>query len=206
MRNKETGEFEVIVGNRQLLSGFFIVALLFAVAFAMGYVVGQNSPRSAKVAANGIQPPTPAGEVRPQPAAPVTPAVSAPEAGGEAGAEGGTPAEAAPQPTTQPARDPGAPAPAQQQAQKEPAPAIATAPLSGPPGTYWQVMALSAPEAEIVYRTLKDKGFPSVMTQGPNNLVRVLVGPYADTLSMGKAKTELEDAGFRNGFRYVIRK
>ena len=48
MRNNETGEFELIVGNRQLLSGFFIVVLLFAVAFAMGYVVGQNSPRSAK--------------------------------------------------------------------------------------------------------------------------------------------------------------
>ena len=48
MRNNETGEFELIVGNRQLLSGFFIVVLLFAVAFAMGYVVGQNSPRSSQ--------------------------------------------------------------------------------------------------------------------------------------------------------------
>ena len=50
MRNNETGEFELVVGNKQLLSGFFIVVLLFAVAFAMGYVVGQNSPRSAKLA------------------------------------------------------------------------------------------------------------------------------------------------------------
>ena len=48
MRNNETGEFELVVGNRQLLSGFFIVVLLLAVAFAMGYVVGQNSPHSAK--------------------------------------------------------------------------------------------------------------------------------------------------------------
>ena len=29
MRNNETGEFELVVGNRQLLSGFFIVVLLF---------------------------------------------------------------------------------------------------------------------------------------------------------------------------------
>ncbi len=42
MRNKETGEFELVVGNRQLLSGFFIVVLLFAVVFAMGYILGQN--------------------------------------------------------------------------------------------------------------------------------------------------------------------
>jgi hypothetical protein len=48
-----------------------------------------------------------------------------------------------------------------------------------------------------VVRTLKDKGFPATMSQGPNNLVRVLVGPYTDTLTMGKAKTELENAGFR---------
>src|SRR5215470_9021228 len=48
MRNNETGEFELVVGNRQLLSGFFIVVLLFAVSFAMGYVVGQNSPRGGK--------------------------------------------------------------------------------------------------------------------------------------------------------------
>jgi hypothetical protein len=51
MKNNETGEFELVVGNRQLLSGFFIVVLLFAVAFAMGYVLGQNSPRSARIAA-----------------------------------------------------------------------------------------------------------------------------------------------------------
>ena len=34
------------------------------------------------------------------------------------------------------------------------------------------------------------------MSPGPNNLVRVLVGPYNDTQSMGKAKTDLENAGF----------
>ena len=56
MRNNETGEFELVVGNRQLLSGFFIVVLLFAVAFAMGYVVGQNSPRSAKAAGRTREP------------------------------------------------------------------------------------------------------------------------------------------------------
>ena len=35
MRNNETGEFELVVGDRQLLSAFFIVVLLFA---ASGHV------------------------------------------------------------------------------------------------------------------------------------------------------------------------
>src|SRR6476619_7499034 len=72
MRNNETGEFELVVGNRQLLSGFFIVVLLFAVAFAMGYVVGQNSPRSGKGATEtAAATPPGAADRRPQPAASV---------------------------------------------------------------------------------------------------------------------------------------
>src|SRR5579885_3705746 len=51
MKNNETGEFELVLGNRQLLSGFFVVALLFGVAFAMGYIVGRNSAPSPKLQA-----------------------------------------------------------------------------------------------------------------------------------------------------------
>src|ERR1039458_122659 len=53
MRNNETGEFELVVGNKQLLSGFFIGVVLFALAFVMGYVVGQNTQRPAKLASEG---------------------------------------------------------------------------------------------------------------------------------------------------------
>src|ERR1017187_4966419 len=77
MRNNETGEFELVVGNKQLLSGFFIVVLLFAVAFAMGYVVGQNTQRPVKLASEGgaasTAANTAAADSRPQPASPVTP-------------------------------------------------------------------------------------------------------------------------------------
>ena len=90
MRNNETGEFELLVGNRQLLSGFFIVVLLFAVAFSMGYIVGRNSSPSAKSqvetgSSAGTASQTP--ETRPQAAA------QAPAAGGAPGPEG-TPASA----------------------------------------------------------------------------------------------------------------
>jgi cell division septation protein DedD len=186
MRNNETGEFELIVGNRQLLSGFFIVVLLFAVAFAMGYVVGQNSPRSAKALAESVapSPSTPMDNSRPPAAGKAAPPRVDPSPAAEAPQE----PDAQPQPSTQPAREPDV-APTVSKASAEP-PAAA-------PGSYWQVIAAAQPDAEVIYKTLKDKGFPAYMSPGPNNLVRVVVGPYNDTQTMGRAKTELENAGFR---------
>lgn len=194
MKNNETGEFELVVGNRQLLSGFAIVVLLFGVGVAMGYILGQNSPRSAK-----LQPETAASassaaasDSRPQPAAPVPAAAPAndvsaqPAASAEAPAE---PAAQAPEPTTKPARDTAA-APSQQ-----PPAAAANAIPEAPPGNYWQVMSLEKSEAEGVAKTLREQGFPALLSPGPKNLTRVLVGPYKDTQSMGKAKTDLEKAG-----------
>src|SRR3954468_14575755 len=105
MRNNETGEFELVVGNRQLLSGFFIVVLLFAVAFAMGYVVGQNSPKSAKVIAEAAAPPTAGESQRPTAVSPA-PEVPAPTAAAPSAEN--PPAQASdapPQPTTQPAKE-----------------------------------------------------------------------------------------------------
>ena len=46
-------------------------------------------------------------------------------------------------------------------------------------------------------QTLKDKGFKSRSLPAPSNLTRVLVGPYSDTPSLGRAKTALETAGFQ---------
>jgi type IV secretory pathway VirB10-like protein len=186
MRNHETGEFELVVGNRQLLSGFFIVVLLFAVAFAMGYVVGQNSPRSTRLSseAAAATPPSGAEGTRPQPAAPkVENPEPPPPPADPAPAATDTPKEAAPQPTTQPPRE----------AQTAETPAL-DAPLA--PGSYWQAVAVQRHEAEVVAKALKDRGLPALLSQGPNNLVRVLVGPYNDVTAMGKAKTELENAGF----------
>jgi len=192
-RNNETGEFELVVGNRQLLSGFFIVVLLFAVAFAMGYVVGQNSPRSAKLQADAANGTTTTQDGRPQPvSAPVAPPTQAAAPAPDPGAAQPA-ADAGAQPTTQPAANgqPAAPPPA--------APAAAPAPTAAdslPSGSYLQVMALNQQDAEGMVKTLKDRGFPALMTPGRNNLMRVLVGPYNDTPAMSKAKTELENSGF----------
>jgi len=62
-------------------------------------------------------------------------------------------------------------------------------------------MAIPQADADIMVATLKKKGFPALSSPGPNNLVRVLVGPYGDTGAMGKAKTDLENAGFPHPIR-----
>ena len=213
MRNNETGEFELLVGNRQLLSGFFVVVLLFAVAFSMGYIVGRNSSPSAKLqteTASSVGTASQTPEARPQPVS------QAPGAGGAPGATpaqpgdaapGTPPADTAPQPSTQPERGPGNPAPpaaATAPAPSTPPPAAAPGgvppgsgtPAEAAPGSYWQVLATaSQTSAEAMRQTMKDKGFPASLQPGPNNLIRVLIGPYGDKQSLGRAKTELENAG-----------
>jgi len=178
MKNDETGEFELVLGNRQLLSGFFIVVILFAVFFVMGYFVGRNTAPPAKVA----DATTPAAgntttDTRPQPTAPTAPPQQTPPPAAER-----TPAEE-PAAETPPARAP----------QPKPQPP-ADAPLAS--GTYLQVMAVRREEAEVVARTLKDKGFSPSFETAPTGLTRVLVGPYTDQASLGKAKADLENAGF----------
>ncbi len=196
MRHSDTGEFELVVGNRQLLSGFFIVILLLAVTFAMGYVVGQNSPRSAKLQTDASAQ-TPAGgsgmsDARPQPASAILPPATPPAQPADANA---APSSAQAPGGQSPAADSAA-APAPAAANAAPAPA-STGPVSElAPGSYWQVMALHQADAEVLVRTLRDMGLPSLMSPAPNNLMRVLVGPYTDTETMGRAKSQLENAGF----------
>jgi cell division protein FtsN len=194
MRNNETGEFELVVGNKQLLSGFFIVVLLFAVAFAMGYVVGQNTQRPAKMASEGVANGTAASTVadsRPQPSTPVPVPASAQTPDSAAAQQ--PPADAPPQPTTQPAQ--GSPPPEEKSAAPPSTGTVSPAELQ--PGSYWQVIAVKPEVAEAMRQTLKDKGFQVSLTPATATLTRVLVGPYKDNPSLGRAKTDLETAGFQ---------
>src|SRR5204863_3366092 len=94
------------------------------------------------------------------------------------------PPDTAPQPSTKPA---------------EGSQPVTETPAAGsselPAGSFWQVMAVRQTDADSVRQSLKDKGFPVVLTPSPNGLTRVLVGPYADNQTFGRAKTDLENAG-----------
>lgn len=184
MRNSETGEYELVMGNRQLLSGFFIVALLFGVAFAMGYIVGRNSTPTTKVQADtsSSQSPQPV-EPRPTASGSVVPASTPEPAKPDA-----PPAETVTRPVET------TPASAEPPAVEK---AADTAASDLPSGNYWQVIAAKQSEAEAVQKALREKAFPARLTPGPNGLVRVIVGPYGERETLGKAKADLENAGFR---------
>jgi cell division septation protein DedD len=197
MKNNETGEFELVLGNRQLLSGFFIVVILFAVFFVMGYIVGRNSTPATQLASSRDQGSGAAApsNTRPQPASGSAPAPQNPPA---AAAElpkddaAASPAAGEPQPATQPAQTP--------TAKTAPPSSVTSAAPAGvepaPGETYLQVTAVKQDVAETVARTLKDKGFPAVLSPGPAGKMRVLVGPYTDLAKLGQAKADLERLGF----------
>ena len=200
MKNSETGEFEMVLGNKQLLSGFFLVVILFAVFFVMGYIVGRNSTPTTQLAANRDQnsAATPSS-TRPQPASGSAPVEQSPPAAvaeppkDDAGAAAPV---TEPQPTTQPAQ------PAQ--TKTEAAPPAAAPPAQPTPGeTYLQAYSGKQEVAETVSHTLKQKGFPTLLSPGPQGKTRVLVGPYPDLGKLGQAKADLERLGF-SPFRQKI--
>ncbi len=60
-----------------------------------------------------------------------------------------------------------------------------------------QVSAVKRPAADSIVKTLKDKGFPALLGESSKpELFRVLVGPYATTEDLSKAKTDLKAMGF----------
>lgn len=208
--SKTEGEYELVLGNRQLLSAFFIIVILFGVFFTMGYVVGRNSTPGAAA------PNTVAANPRPEAAPPSTPAQSAApppatspkEEAKEAEAPETKPVGTRPVETTPvtPPEKPPVKAEAAREAPARRAPAekpvqgsgAAVAVNPGPGNMYLQVVAVGQPQANVVVDTLKQKGFPTVLAQGPNpSLFRVMVGPYTDAASLGKAKVQLENAGFK---------
>ncbi len=195
--SKTDGEYELVLGNRQLLSAFFIIVILFGVFFTMGYVVGRNS---SPASAASVAPATAATSQRPETVSPQQQTPLPKEEVKES-----VPVETkpiipppkpmAPRETPEPRREAAArPAPHAKTAGTQGS-AVAVNP--GPGNMYLQVAAVAQPQAGVVVDTLKQKGFPAILGQGPNaTLFRVMVGPFTDAAALGKAKADLENAGF----------
>ncbi|MCC6862224.1 MAG: SPOR domain-containing protein [Bryobacterales bacterium] len=200
MPKNEDGEFELVLGNRQLLSVFFIVVILFGVFFSMGYIVGRNSgsPPVSAVSPGGTAPPEAASAESSEP----PPRPSPLPAGSPEPAAGRVAEPPPPQVVERPAPEPAAPAAESKRAAAEaparpaaPPPAPAAVPASG--GLYLQVAAVGRAEADVEVAALKKRGFPATVSPGPNNLFRVLVGPYPDMGAVGRTKADLENLGFK---------
>ena len=185
--SQSDGEKELVLGNRQLLSFFFVVVALCGVFFAIGYIIGRNSARVV-VAEEGAPSPVAEGQRSPLPAASMETAPPIPST--------------EPLSTqTKPALDTSARSPAP--AAAEPAPVNSnrivpvTIPEKGVP--YLQVTALARPDAEAVVRTLKEQGFPAILTESSKEgFFRVLVGPYRETAQLSVGKDRLRALGFAN--------
>ncbi len=200
MPKNDDGEFELILANRQLLSVFFIIVILLAVFFTMGYIVGRNSaPLLADAAARSTA--RPVGDA-PAPAS-ETPVVATPAS--PSGAAARPPAETArteTAPQQLPVNDPPktTPEPAPEPVKPKPASAPRTETSNRPTAgqTYLQLAATSQHEAEIMVDVLRKKGFKAMaaeIEEKPGTF-RVLVGPVADAGNTNKLRADLQDAGF----------
>jgi DedD protein len=212
----EDGEFELILGNRQLLSVFFIVVALMGVFFAIGYILGRNSgPMSSEVAsARKADKPlvvdSPGRDTTP---GSTSPSSTSPSSTSPASA---SPTSTSPTTTSTPKTEP-EPSPkpekskpvetAKAQAPKpEPTktkPPEPVKPTPAPPrgelasGIYLQLTATSEHEATVYIDVLRKKGFKAQSAEVPDKrgLFRVLVGPVAEG-NVNKTKADLKAAGF----------
>ncbi len=182
---------EILLGNKQLLSVFFIVVVLLGVAFTIGYLIGKNTAtvRTADNshtaagqadAAQGNSPsPVSTGLAEPPPVNPGETSVSeAPER------RTAPPADSATHPA-KPYDKPAAPVPTEQ-----PNPAG---------GSYLQVAALKRQDADNIARVLRSRGYPTVLGESSKEgLFRVLVGPFKNMGDLSESKQKLRASGMES--------
>lgn len=171
----------MVLGNRQLLSVFFIVVVLFGVFFTTGYIVGRSSGPNATVEVAPSRKPESKPLVVESPAPkPESPAAAdtAPSA-----------RETAPQAAAETA-----PAP---KVEAKAAPAKRVPEAASPEGTFLQLAATTQHEAEVMVDVLKRKSFKAVSMEVPEKpgTYRVLVGPIEDG-GINKIRSDLQGAGF----------
>lgn len=205
------GEKEIVLGNKQLISLFFVVVALCGVFFAMGYMIGHNSSKAVVANLDGTASPAAASPAsQPQTSDSDSTQAAAPQpqtsdAASLAPAATGsdTPAtETHPAQDSAPASEPSAPAPAE--AKQPPAKTGRDVPIVPERGaTYLQVTALRRGDADNLVKTLREQKFPALLANSSKpELFRVLVGPYRQTVDVADAKARLKALGFANAFVY----
>ncbi len=221
MPRNDEGEFELVLGNRQLLSVFFVIVILMGVCFAGGYIFGRNSSVAGSDVARAkkgvesaivVDPTSPDGkgsaqrsalspgqaEVRGGAPAPSTPAPAA------KAPEKPTPSASAPSRAAAPPPEAAKPEPKRAVEPAKPAAVVAKPPESAPGlaqpesgQTYLQVAAVKRADADTLVSALKKKEFSAQVAAGPNEtLFRVLVGPVKDSADLNKQRARLKELGF----------
>ncbi len=167
MPKNEDGEFELILGNRQLLSVFFIVVVLLGVFFTMGYIVGRNSGPVGLGGGGGVRARNRSRwwSIRPRRAMPLRRPRPPPRRPRKRRRNN---LQSEPLPslrsTLRPNRPP-KPKPKERPKPVPVAPAATDQPASGQ--TYLQLAATSQHEAEIEVDVLRKKGFKAITAEIP---------------------------------------
>jgi len=180
----EDGEFELILGNSQLLSVFFIVVVLIAVFFMMGYIVGRNSSPPGALDVAATRKPEPKPLVVDTPREETKPA----------------PAETSSAPPRQTATQQAPPIERPKPPEPKPERRATAAPAADQPAagqSYLQLAATGKHEADVMVDVLRKKSFSAMtaeITEKPGTF-RVLVGPIPDG-GIGKMRADLESLGF----------
>ncbi len=189
------GEKELVLGNKQLISLFFVIVALCGVFFALGYMMGRPSGKQLAAIPDTSAASPSGGTVSPTSAQPQDSSQSEPPRETASADVQPAPAEAqTPSTQTQAAHD------------VQPAPAPTVAPSATPPArdegaTYLQVTALGRSDATNLVKTLKEQNFPVLLAESSKpDLFRVLVGPYHQTADVADAKARLKALGFANAF------
>jgi cell division protein FtsN len=218
MFQERDGEKEILLGNKQLLGIFFLLAILFCVFFTAGYMVGRSTgekkPAEPAVEAKSTQAETAnanGGEthaVSPDPA----PASSDPASDSalqkpSASTRDDAPAarESAKDSSPEPLGSRKKPKPQKaeltrsEEEREPPHPPAALA--SAGHNTYLQVAALGRADAEAVAKVLNKKGFRARIAPKPGTqYYRVLVGPVRDAGELNSTRDALKNKGFREVF------
>jgi cell division septation protein DedD len=191
------GEKELVLGNKQLISLFFVVVALCGVFFAMGYMIGRNTSKPATASAEGNAPSATAAQAAPSPAQESEPpretAAEEPPPPSPAPADSAQPAAVTPAAAVPVASTPSASTRTQ---------AAQDTPAASDTGAAWlQVTALRRADADNLVKTLREQNFPAVRADSSKpDLFRVLVGPYHQTADVADAKARLKSLGFANAF------
>jgi hypothetical protein len=189
----EDGEFELILGNRQLLSVFFIIVILLGVFFTMGYIVGRNSAPLTELTSTTKQEakpivvdPAPRQQEAPKPEAPPPAAVK------ETAAQQPPETVETKKPTPLPKFEP---PDKKAESKKAAGGPVLSEPVVG--ATYLQLIA--APDkdtCDVMVSVLRGKKFSAMAMEIPEKAgwCRVLVGPLAEG-AYNSTKKQLLDLG-----------
>jgi hypothetical protein len=206
----EDGEFELMLGNKQLLSVFFLVVLLLCLCFVGGYLLGRSAA-PVLTAVNEPAPQTAPVSSAPPPVVEPVKSAPAPAPVETAKSEPPPPIRTAPQVSTEKA-EPAKPVPAKPVEAKAAPPKQVTPPPTKtqpvntkqvassqpvPGKVYLQLSATDKDKADLMVDLLRSKKLPGMAAAIPEKagLYRVLVGPLSES-AIPDMKAQLKAGGF----------